>query len=134
MEKEIYNARITSTKLGLCDRDWFTLSIYIEWVTDYGTKQCCAFGGNSMGSVETDWNDEKDTEIRTYNNFKFTSELLMRILDVVGVSDWEDLKGKLIRIKLNGKTGCACGIEAIGNILENKWFNMIEFYNSKGIY
>ena len=131
MEKEIYNARITSTKLGLCDRGWFTLSIYIEWITDYDAKQCCAFGGNSMGSVETHWNDEKDTRIRKYNNFEFTSELLMRILDVVGVSNWEDLTGKLIRVRLNGKTGCAGGIEAIGNIMENKWFNMVEFYNSK---
>ena len=139
MEKEIYNARITGTKLGIEDRGYLTLWLFVEWFTAYGelgieSNSCCGFGGCSIGGIETHYDSEKDVEMKVYHNFEFTSELILKILEVVGVPKWEDLNGKLIRIRTNGKTGCAGGIEAIGNIMKNEWFSIEEFYNSKGVY
>jgi hypothetical protein len=42
---------------------------------------------------------------------------IWRVLEVVGVGKWEDLKGKTIRVSAtNG------GVDAIGHIVEDKWF------------
>lgn len=130
MEKEIYNARITDTRLGYDDWNNLTLCLYTE--SEYGM---CGFGGCAFGK-RVDFNsDELDrNEKPKYINFEWTSELIMKILDTIGADKWEDIKGKLIRIRTNGKTGCAGGIEAIGNILENKWFSIQDFYAEKGIY
>lgn len=124
MEKEIFNARITDTRLGYNDWNYLTLSLYTD--SEYGV---CGFGGCTFGGRGE--NSDTDAE---YINFEWTSELIMKILDTVGANKWEDIKGKLIRIRTNGKTGCAGGIEAIGNILENKWFSIQDFYAEKGIY
>ena len=42
------------------------------------------------------------------------------------VDEWEKLPGKYIRVKDNGwgKT-----IDEIGNLMENKWFNIREFFS-----
>ncbi len=130
MEKEIYNARITDTRLGYDDWNNLILCLYTE--SEYGM---CGFGGCSFGKQDDSNPDESNSYKKPkYINFEWTSELIMNILDVVGVDKWEDIKGKLIRIRTNGKTGCAGGIEAIGNILENKWFSIQDFYAEKGIY
>ena len=57
------------------------------------------------------------------------TEAIMRIMDVVGVAKWEDLTGKYVRCKVGTGSG---GIDEIGNILHNKWFNIREFYNERG--
>ena len=54
-------------------------------------------------------------------------EILMRIMDTVGVEKWEDLKGKYCRVKTEGWGGT---IQAIGNILTDKWFDIKEFYSN----
>ena len=123
----IYNARITDTKLGFEDHDNLTLCLYTEF-----DGACCGFGGCSFGRKVDIW-DEKILEVTgiEYVSYPYTSELLMRILDVIGVRNWEDIKGQLIRVKTNGLKSCAGKILAIGNILEDKWFNLEEFYLSK---
>lgn len=55
-------------------------------------------------------------------------EAMMRIMDVVGVSTWEDLSGKFVRIKTNGP---GRGVDIIGNIMKDKWFNIKEFFEEK---
>ena len=128
MEKEIYNARITDTRLGY--DDWNNLTLYLYTESEYGI---CGFGGCTFGKRDDSNSDGLNMFKKPkYINFEWTSELIMNILDVVGVDRWEDIKGKLIRIRTNGKTGCAGGIEAIGNILENKWFSIQYFYIEKG--
>ncbi len=42
---------------------------------------------------------------------------IWRVMEVVGVSNWSDLKGKHIRIQ-----GDPSKITAIGNILKEKWY------------
>jgi hypothetical protein len=54
-------------------------------------------------------------------------EAIANILDVVGVDNWEDLKGKHIRIKDNG---WGSRIDEIGNLMESKWFNLREFFSN----
>ena len=131
MEKEIFNARITDTRLGYDDLNNLTLCLYTE--SEYGM---CGFGGCTFGCHKDDHSIDDMSHVgkTSYINFEWTSELIMKILDTVGADKWEDIKGKLIRIRTNGKTGCAGGIEAIGNILENKWFSIQDFYAEKGIY
>ena len=53
-------------------------------------------------------------------------EAMMRIMDVVGVDKWEDLKDKYIRAESNG---CGKRITKIGNITNNKWFDIDEFFS-----
>ena len=55
-------------------------------------------------------------------------EVISRILDVVGVDNWEDLPGKYIRIK---DDGLGSTIDEIGNLMEEKWFNIRDFFQSK---
>lgn len=48
-------------------------------------------------------------------------------MNVVGVKNWEDLKGKYIRIQTNG---WGSTIDTIGNLMEDKWFNIKEFFGA----
>ena len=46
-------------------------------------------------------------------------------MTTVGVKSWEDLKDKYIRVV---SRGLGESIEEIGNIMEDKWFNIEEFF------
>lgn len=54
---------------------------------------------------------------------------MMNIMNVVGVHKWEDLKGKYCRIKTEG---WGSTVSVIGNIIENKWFDMKKFFEEYG--
>lgn len=88
------NALITKTTLGTADGP---LMAWLHLEFD-GSGQ--AFGGYVLGKgVASFWID--------------------RVLTVVGVSNWEDLKGQHIRVRHDTEFG---GIIAIGNFLKNSWF------------
>lgn len=53
-------------------------------------------------------------------------EYILRIMDVVGVSRFNDMKGKYVRIAFKV---CDDRIEIIGNIIENKWFDQKAFFD-----
>ncbi len=96
---EIKNAKITGTTLGNDDRG------PSFWVTvDYGGAGQ-GFGGYSLGG-------------------EFTNYVIFGILNTVGVSFWEDLKGKPVRVKCSHDK-----IESIGHYLEDKWFCPSDFTN-----
>ena len=46
-------------------------------------------------------------------------------MKTVGVSSWEKLRDKYIRVV---SRGLGKSIEEIGNIMEDKWFNIEEFF------
>ena len=50
-------------------------------------------------------------------------EALTRIMDVVGVAKWEDIKGHYVRVKQEDRL-----VVGIGNVIEDKWFEPREFF------
>ena len=110
----IRNAKILPTKLGREDHGIMTFMIFIEF---YGAG--CGVGGYAL-----DYYD------RESNKRVFTGkglEAISNILDVVGVDNWEDLKGKYIRIKDNG---IGSTVDEVGNLIDDdKWFNLREFFS-----
>lgn len=110
-ELKEYNAKITDTFLGFEDHGIFTFCLYLYYD---GSHQ-----GYGQYALE-----------ESGKGYPYTAEVIMEIMKVVGVRKWEDLTDKLIRIRVSG-TGCGAKIEAIGNILENNWFNFETFYETK---
>ena len=109
---EIRNAKITYTKLGREDHGIFTFMIGIEF------GGCgCGVGGYALDSYD------RQTKKRIY--FASSMELISEILDVVGVDNWEDLKGSYIRIV---DTGWGGTVNKIGNLMEEKWLDFNEFF------
>lgn len=110
---EIKNAQITRTMLGREDHDIFTFMIFVK----------CESWECGVGGYALDYYDKELSE-RVYSVKGL--EAISKILNVVGVSRWEDLKGKYIRIKDNG---WGSTIDEIGNLMEEKWFNLREFFS-----
>lgn len=104
---ETKNARIESTMLGYEDHGILTCYLHL---TFGGCRQ--GFGGYSMDAP----NGHRDANHRRIGT-AYGMEFIARILETVGVTKWEDLKGKHIRVR-----GDMSSIEAIGHIIEDKWF------------
>lgn len=92
---ETKNAKIKSTYLGLEDHGLFTCFLNL----DYGGS-FQGFGGHSL------------------THPKYGVEYLGRVLKTVGVDRWEELPGKVIRVKADHGA-----VYAIGHIIEDRWFN-----------
>lgn len=105
----ITNAEISSTMLGIEDHGIMTFSLSMKW-------GACgqSFGGYCL--------DGKGGEIGHEKSIL----CLRRIIETVGVEKWEDLKGKLVRIKKESEFSGS--IQEIGNILDEKWFNVGDFF------
>lgn len=94
------NAIIDGTHLGYEDHGILTCFLYLK--QDSGHQ---GFGGYRLDSPK-----DNNSELGTF--------WIKRILATVGVSKWEDLKGKYIRVE-----GTDLGqIHGIGHITDNKWF------------
>lgn len=91
---EIRNARIGMVTLKHEKDGTFTCYLYLNCGTENRK-----FGGNILDMGGADF--------------------LIKILDVAGVRNWEDLEGKSIRVKADSSK-----IYAIGNYLEDKWFEL----------
>lgn len=114
MEKEIKNAKITKVSITMEDHGCLTF-----WVTLDGGGWGCGFGGYCIGHGAMGYKPKE---------FTATGDglvAMMRIMDTVGVHNWEDLNGKYVRCKV-GRLGE--GIDEIGNIIADKWFNIREFF------
>lgn len=111
---EIKNARITNTMLGREDHGILTFYIFVEF------SACqCGIGGYAL--------DEYDSETKRRVFRAESTEAISMILDTVGVDRWESLKGQYLRIKDNG---WGSTIDEIGNLMEDKWFNIREFFSN----
>lgn len=113
---EILNAKITGTKLTMEDHGCLSFWIFLEgagWGVGYG-GYCIGhgyLGANKFIAANGDG-----------------LEAMMRIMDVVGVDTWEDLNGQFVRVKTDG---WGKKVDIIGNIMEDKWFNIKEFFEAK---
>jgi hypothetical protein len=111
---EICNAKITNVSLSMADHGCLTFYITLD-----GGGWGCNYGGYCIGKGYLG--------AKTFHATGAGLEVLMRIMDIVGVECWEDLKGQYCRVKTEGWGGT---IQAIGNILKDKWFDIKEFYNT----
>lgn len=109
---EIRNVRIADTMLGREDHGIMTFQL------------CLEFGGCWWGGYAIDSYD-KETKSRIFTAKGL--EAISKILEIVGVEKWEDLKGQYIRIEDNGRGST---IDTIGNLMEDKWFNIREFFGT----
>lgn len=110
---EIVNAKITGVTINMSNHACLTFQLFLEgdgWVSSYG-GYCIGFG--YLGA----------TNFSSENGGGLVA--MMRIMDVVGVERWEDLKGKYVRVVDNG---WGSSITKIGNIVEEKWFDIDEFF------
>lgn len=112
---EIVNAQIKSTSLGVGDAPCFTCYLYLEW-----PGAGIAFGGYAL--------DEFNVKHQRRVGVAASIDFIQRIMEVVGVSKWEDLKGKYIRLDTEGWGGKALGI---GNLLEEEWLYPQQFFIEK---
>lgn len=110
---EIKNAVIEDTFLGRECHGIFTFSISVM----FDGCVCCNVGGYALDGYD------KQTQRRVFH--AKSAELISRILDVVGVDRWENLKGKYVRIK---DCGFGSPVYEIGNLMEDKWLNVREFF------
>lgn len=102
------NAKITDVSLEIGDHCCLTFSIALKglgWGASFGGYNLTFFNGTSFEGSEKGL------------------EALTRIIDVVGVSKWEDIKGHYVRVKQEDRL-----VVGIGNIIEDKWFESREFF------
>lgn len=112
----IKNARITSTMLGREDHGIMTFMIHID-----AGNFSCGVGGYCL--------DEFNTASQTRVFRAKSMEAISEILNVVGVDKWEDLPGKYIRFE---DGGWGSTVTKIGNIIDDKWFDMKNFFSEGG--
>lgn len=115
---EIQNAEITSVSLSSSDYCCLSLDIVLQ-----GASWGCVYGGYCLGKMYPD-SYEKDT----YEGSAAGMEAIMRIMDVVGVSKLEDMKGKYIRVATKG---WGSSVKIIGNIIKNRWFDYDSYFKDK---
>ncbi len=115
---EIKNAKIDYVKLYIEDHDILTFSIGLD--LDIG---CCELGGYALDqSFRVNKNDNRWDYKRKSSPAGL--DCMRKIMEVVGVRSWEDLKGKYVRYEDNG---WGSRITKIGNIIKNDWIDVDDF-------
>jgi hypothetical protein len=105
MDKEIKNAKITGTMLGVEDHSILTCWLYL----DYGGM------GQGFGGYALDTYDKvKGRRVGT----AFGMEFIRRIMEVVEVEKWEDLTGQYCRVFADHSR-----VYKIGHIIKDQWFD-----------
>lgn len=115
MEKIITeNVKIESTMLGIEDHGIFTCLISVS-------------AGSSHYSVGGYALDEHDKNKGYRPCSEKSIAFIRKLLDVVGVYYWEELKGKHMRVIRNGR-GCEVGAIGIQHITEDKKLIFRDFW------
>lgn len=102
---KLINAKIKETRLGYESHGIFTFFLVVE------LEGGCSIG---IGNIALDeWNDNEKRRIGTAIGL----DMIIGILEVVGVKNWEDLPGKYIRVN---KVGLGESIKVIANVLDDR--------------
>lgn len=111
--KQIENVKITNASITMTDHGCLTF-----WLSLEGRGWGCGYGGYCIGKGYLG-----AKEFSAENGEGLVA--IMKVMDVVGVEKWEDLKGKYCRVvtKSWGEP-----ITTIGNLIEDKWFDIKEFF------
>jgi len=105
MSDNIKNAIIESVSLNMEDGRGLTVWVFL----DYGGSGQ-GFGGYALQLP------------RSFTHYKIeglAGHFITRCMDVAGVTDWDKMKGKTIRVKTGPKHD---HIVAIGHIIKDDWF------------
>ncbi|MDX9781240.1 MAG: hypothetical protein RBT66_09415 [bacterium] len=105
MDKEIKNAKIIGTMLGIEDHSILTCWLYLNYD---GAGQ--GFGGYALDTYDK----VKSGRIGT----AFGMEFIRRIMEVVEVEKWEDLTGQYCRVFADHSR-----VYKIGHIIKDQWFD-----------
>ena len=108
---DIRSARISEVSLTMKDHGCLTFWVFVE-----GSGWGCGIGGYCIGHGYLGANDDY-FDGGTGKGL----EAMARIMNVVGVESWEDLKDKYCRVEIESSSS---GIHKIGNILNDKWFDI----------
>lgn len=112
---KIENAKITKVDLSMADHGCLYTEIFIE-----GNGWGCVYGGFKIGSGYLG--------AKEFKGYESGIEYIMRIMDTVGVSKYNQMVGKFIRV---ATMGLGNTIKIIGNIVEDKWFDAKSFFKDK---
>ena len=112
---KIENAKITSVDLSIADHGVATLRLVLE-----GAGWGCVYGGYVLGKGYLGADK--------FEGSAKGMESIIRIMDVVGVEQFNDMTGKIVRV---ATTGWADSIKIIGNVLSDKWFDIDSFFKDK---
>ena len=112
---EIKNGKITDVTLTMKDHGVLTFYLTVE-----GGGVGFGYGGYVIGHGYLGANDFEGSDKGM--------EAIMRIMNTVGVNSWEDLEGKYLRYEDNG---WGSGVTKIGHIIEDKWFDIKEFFKKE---
>ena len=113
----IKNAIIKKVSISMADHGCLTFHLTLDgggWGVGYGGY---CIGNGCLGS----------DDFKAKNGSGLVA--MMKIMDTVGVERWEDLEGKYIRVKTKG---VGDRLTTIGNIIEDKWFDIEEFFENYG--
>lgn len=113
---KIENVKITKVSLSMADHGCLTFDIFVD-----GSGWSCAIGGYCIGHGYLG-----ASEFTAENGHGL--EAMMHIMNVVGVDRWENLVGKYCRVQSDG---WGSTIKVIGNIIEDKWFDLEKFFEEK---
>ncbi|MGI6878788.1 hypothetical protein [Microbacterium sp. gxy059] len=93
---------VASTRLGYESHGILTVSLIVEW----------AGGGVSVGGFILDTPTDPDNRDYSRRGTAFGLDHIIRIIETVGVSAWEDLKGRQLIVLFEGPT--AWGAQSVG--------------------
>lgn len=110
----IENAQISKVSISMADHGMLTFTIFVK-----GNSWGCSLGNymNGVGHLGAkEWKGNGSAIVA-----------MMKIMDTVGVNKWEDLEGKYVRVKSDG---CGSTMHCVGNLIEDKWFDLKEFFKN----
>ena len=112
---KIENVEITRVNLSMADHGVFCLEM-----TLIGDGWGTVYGGYVLGKGYLD--------AEKFSGSDKGIEYIMRIMDTVGVSKFNDMVGKSIRVATKS---WGDSVKIIGNLIRDKWFDVESFFNNK---
>ena len=114
---EIKNYRIISTHLGYEADGVFTFYLRLKGADGIHV---------SVGGYALDSPDNLGIGLLSKRSLTFKGiTLISKILDTVGVANWEELRGQYIRVEDSYIEG---HITKFGNLIEDKWIDLVDYF------
>lgn len=112
---KLQNAEITNVSLNFRDHGVLSFDLTLNgggWGSGFGGY---VLGYGYLGAKE-------------FKGSASGMEAIMRIMDVVGVEDLVNLKGKHVRVATKGWGN---SVKIIGHFIKDQWFDYLSFYEDK---